>query len=87
MPIGALVVTLDPDPARRAAALLALSADARVTVGEPRGGRLPVVSDTATLEEGDRLFRELAEVPGVLFVDVVSVDFSDLEGETPSGQA
>lgn len=87
MPIGGLVVTLDPDPSRRDAALGALAADPRLTLGEPVHDRLPVVAETSTLDEGDALFREVAGAPGVLFVDVISVDFSDMEGEVTRGQA
>lgn len=87
MPIGGLVVTLDPDPARRALAHGALASDPRLTLGEARGDRLPVVAETATLDEGEALFRQVSEVPGVIFVDVVSVDFSDQHGEVHSGQA
>lgn len=80
-------MTLDNDPARRRAALDALSADPRLTLGDACGNRLPLVAETETLDEGEALFAALAVAPGVLFVDVVSVDFSDLEGDSNRGQA
>ncbi len=86
MPIGGLVLTLDPDPALRESILAALTADPRLTLGQPLGVRLPMVAETLTLDDGDALVRELSAAPGVLFVDVVSVDFSDREGEEPHGQ-
>jgi hypothetical protein len=48
-------------------------------VGLAQGLRLPVVTDTAGSEEGEALVRELFTVPGVCFVDVVTIDFSDEE--------
>lgn len=87
MPISALVITLDPDPERRARALDSLHRDPRLTLGEMTAGRLPVVAETETLAGGDRLVSdELSAVEGVVLVDVVLVDFSDVDdfGEGPS---
>lgn len=90
MPIAAWVVTLDAG--RRDEALAALSADARLTLGEGRPGgggeRLPVVVETATLAEGESVFEAVSATPGVVFVDVVGVDFSDaaLDGWAPEEQ-
>jgi D-arabinose 5-phosphate isomerase GutQ len=85
MPIGAWVVTLSDGP--RDEALAARLADPRLTLGEATRNRLPVVVETVTLAEGEALFEALSAERGVVFVDVVSVDFSDLEGDADRGQA
>jgi hypothetical protein len=77
MPISALVLTLEP--AFTAAVHDWLLEDPRITTGELTGAHLPIAAETASLEEGEDLCAELARTPGVVFVDVVSVDFSDLE--------
>lgn len=82
MPVSALVITLSREPKARQAALDWLSADARITLGEPQRDQLPVVLETATLRGGvDAVRRELPAVTGVAFVHVISVDFSDLEAK------
>lgn len=81
MPVSALVLTLDPalgDVARESLAL-----DPRVTLGEACGTRLPVVTETESLADGEDLAIELARTPGVLGVDVISIDFSDIDGDVP----
>lgn len=79
MPISGLVVTLeregDDDTIAR------LSNDHRLTIGEPLGRVVPVVAETATLEEGAALVDFLTNMIGVIAVDVVSVEFSDAGGE------
>lgn len=80
MPISAVVVTLKPDEALREEALKILRADPRLTLGELQRNQLPVVIDTETIVEGINIVREeLPDVAGVVFVHVVSVDFSDVE--------
>lgn len=78
MPISGLVITLESLESR-APLLTRLEADPRISVGLAQGLRLPVVTDTAGSEEGEALVRELFTVPGVSFVDVVTIDFSDEE--------
>ena len=51
-------------------------------VGETRGAYLPIVVDTVTAEEGEKLVESLLTTPGVLGVDVVGIDFSLDEGGT-----
>lgn len=75
MVTSALVVTLDGDPSVRARTLDALASDARLTLGEIAGVRLPVVAETAGLGAAEALAEELLAVVGVFFVDVVLVDF------------
>ena len=72
MPISGLVVTLDCDTG--AGALEILAADPRVTLGELRESRLPIVTDTASLHEAEDLVTWLFGLPGVIFVDIVSID-------------
>ncbi len=77
MIVSALVVTLTEEDDARTRALFALDADPRVTCGEPQGLRLPVVTETGSLMEAKELVEALAGIPGVDFVDVVSVEFED----------
>jgi CheY-like chemotaxis protein len=79
MPITALVLTLDDDPEARRAARRSLEQDARLWVGDEVGGRVPLVLETASLVEGERAVEALSASDGVLFVDVVAIDFSDTE--------
>ncbi len=82
MPISSLVITLDPDPDLRERALSSLTAMSGVTVGTAYSTRLPVVLETATLAEGrDLVEQQLTQLEGVRFVDVVRIDFEDLDGE------
>jgi hypothetical protein len=75
MVTSALVVTLESDAAARSAAIEALASDARLTLGEAAGVRLPVVAETPGLAAAEALAEELARVAGVFAVDVVLVDF------------
>lgn len=79
MTVSALVLTLEEDDDARTRALFALGADPRVTCGEPQGLRLPVVTETESLMEAKELVEGLGALPGVTFVDVVSVAFEDEE--------
>jgi DNA-binding IclR family transcriptional regulator len=80
MTFGALVVQLSADPALSAAVVAALSSDERVTLGAAVGDRLPVVATTASAADGAELVEELTRLPGVVWVDVVSVVLDD-DGE------
>lgn len=83
MPISSLVVTLDSNPSIMQRALLTLRAMPGVRIGEPCVTRVPVVVETATLVEGHRLVdHELRRIDGVLFIDVVRIDFEDMDGGT-----
>lgn len=86
MPVSALVVTLDAGERERRGALYVLSRDPRVSVGEAVGERVPVVTETPTLEESEDVTEQLLQIPGVRFVDVVSIDFSDVL-DIPQGSA
>lgn len=87
MPISALVLTLDARPERAAEALGWLRARVdqlhgfELVIGVPRGDRVPAVVVTDELWQGEPAVDELLAAPGISFVDVVSVDFSDLPVE------
>lgn len=79
MPVSGLVVTLAEDPKRRDTALARLAAEVRVTRGEAVGARLPVVVDVFSVDEHDATIERIEDVEGVLFVELVFTDFSDVE--------
>lgn len=77
MPISGLVVTLVDDPATRQGALATLRQHPAVDVGEPAGGRVPIVVDTFD-ENDDRLVWEwIHAIPGVTFVVVAYIHFDE----------
>ncbi len=91
MPVAGLVLTLAEHEGLRGAAIATFEGDARLMVGAlAQGGRLPVVTDTATLREEQDLWNELARTPGVLLVDLAFHDSSDAgeftSAELPSKQ-
>lgn len=73
------MATLVADEERKRTALLALERDARVTMGPRAGDRLALVIEAATLGESRDLAESLAAIDGVALIEVVSVDFSDLD--------
>ena len=83
MPVSGLVLTLDPGERSRRGVLYVLSHDPRISVGELVEDRLPIVTETFSLEEGEDVAEQLLQVPGIRFVDVVSVDFSDIAEVSP----
>ena len=83
MPILSAVLTLQPDPALRAATLSWLHAHPDVTVGEAFGERLPIVLDTPDRDRDRQLWQALERLPGVAHLAVVSAHFSDLVLEAP----
>lgn len=78
MPVSALVVTLDRRPALAAEAWAHLQQHPALTLGAAQAERLPAVLVTDTLSESERVVQGLFAIPGVAFVDVIAVDFSDL---------
>jgi hypothetical protein len=79
MPVAGLVVTVGPDAPFGEAAVASLRGDARIEVGVVTGWpRVPVVTDTATLEEQLALWHAITRTPGVLGLDLVYQDTSDL---------
>lgn len=79
MPVSGLVVTLAEEPRLRGAAETSLRSRAFVTFGEPFGRRLPIVIDTGSAEAHAEAIDEVQALDGVLFVEVVFTDFSDVE--------
>ena len=86
MPIAGLVLTLSDDPALRSYACETLAQDERLTLGAlQRERKLPVVTDTRSLEEQQELWQTLSNTPGVLLLDLTFEDFSDV-GEFASAE-
>lgn len=77
MTISSLLITLSDDEHARAAALTELSRDARLTLGQVVAGRLPLVLESESAKDGERIAESLLEVPGVCFVDLVGVVFEE----------
>jgi hypothetical protein len=82
VPVSALVITLDAAVVS-ARDLPDVLRDGRLELGRLLGARLPAVLETATLEEAERFVESLFVARGISFVDVVSVDFSDVAPEGP----
>jgi hypothetical protein len=77
MTLSSLVLTLEDSVEKKATVRALLAADARITLGDALEERwLPVVVETRTAEEGESLARFLRDLPGVLNLDVVMVDFA-----------
>lgn len=86
MPICGWVVTLTPDEGLRRTVVARLAADPRMTLGDARGARLPLVSETGGPDSVEPLAAELAGIGGILFVDLAYADLSDIdrvEGAAP----
>lgn len=79
MPVSGLVVTLAPDPELRRLAVELLAGDPRMTLGELVEGHLPLVTETATLDEHEAIWKELEATAGVLQVRLAFHDFSDID--------
>lgn len=86
MPVSALVVTLSADPGLAGLAMHSLQAESRYVLGRPvpSHGRelptywLPVVIESDSIVEAHGLAESLEQLAGVLQVELVSVDASDL---------
>ena len=77
MPIASIVLTLDDRKLPWEGVLAEIAQDPRVELGSARGRCVPAVLDTASAQEGEALVQSFFEKEGVLFVDVVAVDFSE----------
>jgi hypothetical protein len=74
MPTSSLVLTLNDDESAYGATLGALHGRPEIDVGYLADGRwLPIVMDTATESELRHLHDWMRELPGVAYLDVVSV--------------
>lgn len=77
MPLSSLVVSLTPAPLAETCTRLA-SDITGLDLGVPNGRRVPAVLDAPDYETHDRRLEALRQDEGVLFVDVVFHDFSDV---------
>ncbi len=86
MPISALVITVAGD-ADRDQLRARLSEMAEIELGPVRACRWPAVVETASLQAGKALVDRVQGLSGVVHVDVLSINFEDLDvgGEAPSG--
>jgi hypothetical protein len=76
MTLSSLVLTLEDSSEKQATVRALLAGDARITLGTALEERwLPLVMETRTPEEGESLARFVRDLPGVLFMDLVMVDF------------
>jgi hypothetical protein len=80
MPVAGLVLTLVDDDALCAFAIDNLRAIPGVSLGElQRARKLPIATVVDSIEAQTALWQDLSRVPGVLLVDLVFEDFSDVE--------
>jgi hypothetical protein len=77
MPVLSAVLTL-PDAE---ATLVALADKPEVPLGPPNGVRYPVVLSTETRQADKALWNWVQALPGVVHVELVFVDFSDLHAQ------
>lgn len=86
MSISGLVVVLSEDPDAANAAVAALAADSRLTLGERFDRRLALVADTPGVEADRNMWDDLRGLRGVDHVDVTFVSLDAPAAETPPGQ-
>lgn len=84
MPITSVVLTLPEAEDQRARALQTLLSLQGVTLGAAAGARLPVVVETRTTADTDQMLHRLQDVDGMVCVQLVFSDFSDLVLEAPA---
>jgi hypothetical protein len=78
MPISGLLVTLVEDAATRMTALTTLRQHPAIDVGEPAGGRVPIVVETLDENEDRLVWEWLHAIPGVTFVVVAYIHFDEV---------
>lgn len=76
MPLSSLVIHLGADPTLQASACAALAANPAFSIGDPSRRLLPAALDSASEEENKACWGWLNSLPGVEFVEVLSVCFS-----------
>lgn len=79
MPVAGLVLSLADDADLRRGALAALLSEPRITLGEPQGATLPIVTEADDIPTQDALWAEIENTPGVTAVALVCLDFEDVE--------
>jgi nitrate reductase NapAB chaperone NapD len=82
MPIAGLVVTLGPGAGEPAIGA-ELASETFVKVGTRDGQRLAVAVESQSAAAGEAAFERLRRLPGVLSVDLVYLDLSDLSDAAP----
>ncbi len=86
MPVLAAVAHLHADPTLRLVALADLASLTGLTLGQRVESRLPLVLATETRGADRALWRSIEDTIGVVHVELVSADFSDIvqpPGELP----
>ena len=78
MPVLGAVVSLCEEGPQRQQALEFLAAHPAITVGAPQVQGLPVVVESSSRTEDREIWKALESQPGILFLALVYVDFSDL---------
>jgi hypothetical protein len=86
MPVFGFVLTLDGS-ASASDALEQLASEPGVTLGETRGGRLPIVLELERAERHEERVASWLELPGIAHVDYAFADFEDLVGDGTNGGA
>jgi len=91
MPVCGLVAILDQDRGRARRAQEALDVHPAITLGDLQGDRLPIVTDTPTLDDDKALWAWLKNQEGILHIDVVYAHLAEepgaddaLEGRVPT---
>ncbi|MBI5802714.1 MAG: hypothetical protein HZA92_18585 [Verrucomicrobia bacterium] len=84
MPTSGLIITLQPELATQAAAIARLRTRPELTLGELSQRWLPAALETRDDSDSREIHDWLTALPGVAFVDVVSVSF-EAEAERSDG--
>ncbi len=79
--VGGVLVRLADDPAHRQAALTTLAEHPAITLGEAIGDWWTLAVEAENASEGRDLHSWIATVPGVDWVEVVSVHFEGMAEE------
>lgn len=88
MPVVSAVATLPADPALQARLLGVLHATDGVTVGPVQAGhRLPVVLESDDRSTDRALWRTVSSLHGLVHLELVTADFSDLDPSHLGGSA
>lgn len=82
MTTSGLVVTFDPQATNRAATIERIRTAGVFTLSEVIGQALPVALEAPTAHDAEQWCDWLRRLPGVLKVDVASVEYGEPEEET-----
>lgn len=84
MPVSGVVLTLD-EGAAEAHLLGALAQERGISIGERQGQYLPLAVESETIAEGELACERLRDLPTVLALNVVFIDFSEPEPDSAQG--